>query len=258
MKVLLIVSSFFVIISSCRFIEQDVNPKSAPIVLTELLEVSSTSAIVGGILEYDGHVAQEDGGVCWSLSPNPTLDDHVESVQGVDGVHFFTSIKDLNEHSTVYFRAFAMNVRGVGYGQELSFTTGTYNAVIPCSPTKNSFKFNNSTYTITYPKINDWGTLGDYAIVGSTNSQPSIRLEFYQAPVSKAYVTNNSYVGLNNCAVFVKSGGFANWLFKADSGDTVYVKKLGDDKYKVTFCNLHFKSIGTTYEFDTDGNITLD
>ena len=261
MKVVIFIFSILLAISSCTVIEQGVNPKSAPIVLTELLEVSSNSAIIGGVLEYDGHVAGRERGVCWNTSPNPTTDNHVIT-SGFDGegAHFYTKLTGIDENTTIYFKAFASNVRGIGYGQELSFTTGTFNTVIPCSPTKNTFVFNHATKKLTYVKTRDWGDFGDYTVIGQPNYGASIDIEFFKAPVSGLYttVTTNSIYHENECVVIVKSGGTANWTFKANSGDTVYVKKLGVNQYNITFCNLHFTSNGTTYEFDTDGNITVD
>ena len=260
MKTISVVIFTLFVISSCEFAERSVKPKEPPSVLTELFDVTTNSATVGLVLEYDGSAGGLDRGICWSTTPNPTIDNHVvNSMSHGDGAHYYTELTNLEENTTIYFRAFAQNVLGLSYGNELSFTTGNFNVTIPCQPTKNTFVFNLSTDKMTDVQVTYWSSFGDYSITGTTNTGYKMAVDFSKAPVSGIYTTTSNAEGIDNkCTVTIHIGGTANWLFKADSDDKVYVKKTGENKYSVTFCNLHFKSNTTNIEFDTDGNISVD
>lgn len=68
----------------------------------------------GGILEK---------GVCWSLTPNPTLADNI-TTDGTGSGLFLSSITgiDLYTNMVYYVRAYATNSVGTAYGNEIMFT----------------------------------------------------------------------------------------------------------------------------------------
>ena len=64
-------------------------------------------------------------GVCWSTSPSPTTSDsYIEEYGNVGG--FYTKIIGLIPETTYYVRAYAKNSEGTGYGNELSFSTSSF------------------------------------------------------------------------------------------------------------------------------------
>jgi hypothetical protein len=70
----------------------------------------------------DGGSAVIARGLCWSTNPQPTIADNV-STDGT-GLGVFASIlNNLQPNTTYYFRAYATNSAGTGYGNELSFST---------------------------------------------------------------------------------------------------------------------------------------
>jgi hypothetical protein len=82
----------------------------------------------GGEVLLDGGSPVTQRGVCWNTAPQPTIANNI-SVEGA-GLGSFTSIlNNLEPNTTYYYRAFATNIEGTGYGNEYSFTTGTDTAV---------------------------------------------------------------------------------------------------------------------------------
>ncbi|MBR3492005.1 MAG: Omp28-related outer membrane protein [Bacteroidales bacterium] len=61
-------------------------------------------------------------GVCWSISPNPTISD-TRTINGSGNGYYTSTMTGLNLNTTYYVRAYAISSQGVGYGEELVFTT---------------------------------------------------------------------------------------------------------------------------------------
>ena len=89
-------------------------------------QISSYSALVGGRVIRDGSACVTEYGIVYSLSENPTIEDNkLVSNEGM-GLYYIT-LNELEDNSTYYVRAYAINASGVGYGEQISFTTGCYN-----------------------------------------------------------------------------------------------------------------------------------
>jgi hypothetical protein len=89
--------------------------------------ITYTSAVSGGNVTADGGASVTARGVCWSTLPNPTLLDNF-TVDG-SGLGIYSSLMaSLLPSTTYYVRAYATNLAGTGYGNELSFTTW---AIVP-------------------------------------------------------------------------------------------------------------------------------
>ncbi len=94
-----------------------------PIVTTTIVtNVTSTTATSGGNVTDDGGAAVTARGVCWSTSPDPTIDDN-KTTDG-NGTGAFTSqLTNLTHSTTYYMRAYATNSEGTSYGEQKYFTT---------------------------------------------------------------------------------------------------------------------------------------
>jgi uncharacterized protein (TIGR02145 family) len=106
---------------------EEVNFKTNEILAPSLTTKSATSitqakAISGGNITSDGGAAVTARGVCWSSSENPTIaDNHTSDGSGTGS---FTSYLHSLSHSTTYYiRAYATNITGTAYGDQVSFTT---------------------------------------------------------------------------------------------------------------------------------------
>ena len=102
---------------------QFTTPVATPTITTNgVNRISSTSVTCDGNVSYEGIAAVTARGVCWSTSPNPTLNDNhtVDS----SGVGSFTSlITGLQPFVHYYVRAYATNSAGTAYGNEIEFST---------------------------------------------------------------------------------------------------------------------------------------
>ncbi len=87
--------------------------------VTNIGEIGATS---GGNIIDDGGLEIIARGVCWSVSQNPTIADTYSS-DGNGMGSFISRIRDLNENTTYYVRAYAANNYFTVYGNEICFTT---------------------------------------------------------------------------------------------------------------------------------------
>lgn len=96
----------------------------------ELPEVTTTSAeyisfytaICSGKVTNDNGVTVTERGICYSTEHNPTVDD-LKVASGSGTGTFQCGLVDLSDNTTYYYRAYATNSWGTGYGEEKSFTT---------------------------------------------------------------------------------------------------------------------------------------
>ena len=88
----------------------------------EVTEVTQTAAVCGGIVSSDGGSEVYSRGVCWSVNPNPTLNDDF-TTQGAGLGEFTCNINELTPNTIYYVRAFATNDIGTSYGEAVSFIT---------------------------------------------------------------------------------------------------------------------------------------
>ncbi|MBQ9436174.1 MAG: fibrobacter succinogenes major paralogous domain-containing protein [Bacteroidales bacterium] len=93
-----------------------------PVVTTAVVsDITNNSATCGGTIQDMG--SQITGrGVCWSTSPNPTVENSCTN-DGVGAGTFTSSIKNLDHSMLYYVRAYAITVDGTFYGDEKSFKT---------------------------------------------------------------------------------------------------------------------------------------
>ena len=88
----------------------------------EVEDITESEAVSGGEVVSDGGAEVTARGICWSTSPNPTIEDN--KTEDGSGVGSFTSqIPNLVTNTQYYVRAYATNEAGTSYGEEVSFTT---------------------------------------------------------------------------------------------------------------------------------------
>ncbi|MEI8204205.1 MAG: hypothetical protein WCH34_14380 [Bacteroidota bacterium] len=90
--------------------------------------ITASSAKITGHILFDGDQGlMDETGICWSLSPNPTLTDHVIKYcpHFCSPENFTISITGLNAQTIYHVKAYATDRFGTGYGNEIVFTTGS-------------------------------------------------------------------------------------------------------------------------------------
>lgn len=98
------------------------DPDLALVYTDAITNITGHSAKSGGIVVCENGASVTERGLCWSISPNPTLDDFHE-VNGNGAGPFTGLMTDLLPVTTYYVRSYATNAEGTAYGNEISFNT---------------------------------------------------------------------------------------------------------------------------------------
>ncbi|MCR5658674.1 MAG: hypothetical protein K6G25_05060 [Bacteroidales bacterium] len=110
-------------------------------------EITLMTAICGGsAVSSDGSSILMKG-VCWAMHPQPTTNDSY-SENGSGPGDFTTEITGLVPNTVYYVRAYAVSVKGISYGEEISFTTlqMTYAISVSSNPTDGGSVDGSGTY----------------------------------------------------------------------------------------------------------------
>lgn len=83
--------------------------------------ITSDSAVCYGQVIHDGYSAVTERGVCWDVNPNPNVNGQ-HRVEGAGTGIFSVTANSLTPGQTYYYRCYAINAIGIGYGEERSFT----------------------------------------------------------------------------------------------------------------------------------------
>ena len=164
---------------------------SIPTVTTSVVsDITDSTAICGGSVMYDGGAEVTARGVCWSTSPNPTIEDN-HTMDGSGTGSFTSSLTGLTGSTQYYVRAYATNNVGTGYGNELNFVTkpqscpgtptvtdicgNTYNTVqigVQCWMKENlrTTRYSDGTY------ISEYCEFGSFSSPNSTSNIPDYGL----------------------------------------------------------------------------------
>jgi len=91
---------------------------------------TSVTLVTGGTASCNAVVTNAGGfpnfyaGVCWSTSPNPTINDHFIYSTASLG-NYVSQLSGLTTNTTYYVRAFGQNDLSINYGNQISFTTSS-------------------------------------------------------------------------------------------------------------------------------------
>jgi len=101
-----------------------------------VITTTAVTAITGTTAQSGGNISSDEGnaivqkGICWSTSPAPDTNRTTKTKDGSGKGTFTSQLTGLTGSTKYYLRAFAVNSKGLAYGNEISFTTTT--ASNPC------------------------------------------------------------------------------------------------------------------------------
>jgi uncharacterized protein (TIGR02145 family) len=144
----------------------------APVINTVAVsEITKNSAISGGTITDEGDTPVTQKGVCWSTSPDPTLNDSISN-DGAGSEDFTSTLSGLSVNTTYYVRTYAINAAGTAYGEEVEFTTlaGDFPTITTVAVT------NVTTTATTGGNVTDEGDtpVTQRGVCWSTNPNPTI------------------------------------------------------------------------------------
>jgi len=90
--------------------------------------ITYTTATCGGNITSDGGAPVSACGVCWSTTANPTILNS-KTINNIGVNPFISSITGLAINTTYYVRAYATNISGTGYGEQVKFNSMPYDSV---------------------------------------------------------------------------------------------------------------------------------
>lgn len=143
-----------------------------PTVSTDnITDILTTSAIVTGSITSDGGAYISECGIVYNTSGDPTISNNKVLTSERSGT-FQCNLTDLQDQSTYYVRAYAINEKGVAYGEEKSFTTQALSL-----PTVSLSSIANISYTsaIVTGEVSDDGKsiVSERGVVYSTLQNPT-------------------------------------------------------------------------------------
>ena len=93
------------------------------ITTTAVSSITSSTASSGGNISADGGFSISARGVVWSTLSNPTISLSTKTTDGSGTGNFSSSLTGLSQTTNYYVRAYATNVNGTSYGNQVTFTT---------------------------------------------------------------------------------------------------------------------------------------
>lgn len=71
----------------------------------------------------DGGLELTERGVCWGLESDPTINVHKVPAEGTETGNYTVTIEGLDPNTDYHVRAYAINEKGIAYGEDLPFRT---------------------------------------------------------------------------------------------------------------------------------------
>ena len=99
-----------------------ITPQKAVLTTIAVGTISVNSGLSGGIITSDGNAPITQRGVCYSLTTGPTTA-NATTTNGVGMGTYSSTISGLAAGTTYYVKAYAINLAGTSYGDEVKFTT---------------------------------------------------------------------------------------------------------------------------------------
>jgi hypothetical protein len=185
--------------------------------------VTGNNAICVGKVTNQGGATITERGVCYSTNANPTITDSLLlSVSGTDS--FSVNLTGLLSNTIYYIRAYAKSGAGVGYGNEISFTT--LNQIIAVGQNYNGgiiFYVDDTGRHGLIAAATDQSTSADWgcyssALVGATGASPGSGMQNTIDIITGCTTTG---IAAEICSSLTL-GGFTDWVLPS-SGDMTYM-----------------------------------
>ncbi len=144
-----------------------------PTVITEnIIQITNKSAAVTGNVIKDGGCTITERGIVYANTQNPTISNN-KIISGTGTGAFTCELTGLLDGTKYYVRAYAINTKGVAYGENMSFVTKTYS--LPAVTTSAPTNITSSSATISGNVTNNGGTdIIEQGICYATIQTPTI------------------------------------------------------------------------------------
>ena len=209
---------------------------------TPASSILATSAVTGGSVTSDGGATVTERGVVYATSGLPSLLNS-KVVAGTSGTGTYTvNLTGLTGSTKYYFRAYATNSAGTGYGSLDSFVTLTP-VVLPTISTTSLSGITTSSATTGGNVTSDGGaTVSERGVVWATSSMPTITLSTKTIDGTGTGSFSSAITGIApNTIYYVRA-------YATNSAGTVYGNELTFNAVQGVSCP------GFSTVMDIDGN----
>ncbi len=198
----------YIVLSSLVFFFFSCKKKEVKVMTNSVTDLTSNSAISGGVVTDDGGQTILSYGVCWGTSSNPVLGVENYTIDGSGKASFVSTITKLKHKTTYYVRAYAKHSGGITYGNEYSFfTPPLISSTIPIIFTYplSNLDTNNRTLRLNAELIHKGGSeVTEKGFVWNLKGGPSIS-DSKIISSSTSDVFSESFLFEMNTSYFIKS-----------------------------------------------------
>lgn len=99
------------------------------VIADSITNIRALEATISSRIIDDGGAQIIQRGICWSTSPNPTINDSI-TLDGGQLNSYVSNPKNLNPNTTYYVRSYAKTNVGTGYSNQLTFKTRDGNIMV--------------------------------------------------------------------------------------------------------------------------------
>lgn len=204
-----------------------VNSALPTVITTAATALNGTGATVGGNITNDGGSIVTEAGICYGTAASPTTSGRKVTVYQISG-SYSVPLAGLVPDSTYHFRAYAINEKGISYGDDKSFTVPF---VLPASRIC-YYNFNGSDSNVV---SNTLGVDNNITYVTGVNGQAA------QFNGTNSFITYSSVNGLETATNFTIS-----FWFNSTATITGPFYSLNQDGFSWENSKLIFESEGNS------------
>ena len=213
-------------------------PVKPTLTTAAITAITGNSASGGGNVTVTGGATVTARGVCYGLSPNPTVADS-KTTNGDGPGEFVSALTGLKGNTKYYLRAYATNSAGTGYGPEVSFTTLVDLPVVTTATVTEITK--TTAVSGGEVKSDGGGAVTERGIVWGMNAEPTINnnkiitgagtgvfvsnltnLEKFTTYHVRAYAVNSAGITYGNDLQFTTKGDNLTWNIPGDYVEASY------------------------------------
>ena len=202
--------------------------------------ISDSMSISGGNIISDGGSTITSRGVVWSSSPNPTLGLPYKTIDGVGTGIFVSVIKQLIPNTIYFVKAYATNISGTSYGEEITFKTSKLSLIRSCPGIPTIKDIDGNTYNTVQIGPQCW-------------MKENLRTTKYQ---------NGTNIPLDNSGGKLGNDSIQTWSTRTEGARTVYGNNINNPTIYGYLYNWHALSdnkglcpIGWNYPTESDWEV---
>ncbi len=207
---------------NCQVNAPDPVPLLPTVTTAAASSITATTALSGGNATTGSGPSISARGVCWGTAPNPDINGN-HTVNGSGPGTFASPISGLTANTTYYVRAYATNMVGTSYGNEISLTTTTSTTALPTVTTTSITSITTTTAASGGNVTADGGAaVTARGICWSTAPNPTIALPTKTTDGSGMGIFTSAITGLTAATTYHVRAYATNSVGTSYGGDSVF------------------------------------